>query len=90
MYTCIVLRCTNFRFLKPVRLYTIECTPVMYSVHPGVGLCTVVCTVCNLPRVGGITSGQNWFIQIGQTNGGVVAPASVATLQSFVLSPMAL
>ena len=62
----------------------------MYSVHPSVGLCTVVCTVCNPPRVGGITSGQNWFIQIGQTNGGGVAPASVATLQSFVLAPMAL
>ena len=63
---------------------------MMYSVYPGVGLCTVVCTVCNPPRVGGITSGQNWFIQIGQTNGGGVAPASVATLQSFVLAPMAL
>ena len=66
------LYCTSLYNLKTclnctqlcVHLWCTVCTLSRVGLYTVV--CTVFCTLCNPPRVGGITSGQNWFSHIGQ------------------------
>ena len=86
--------------LEPVCVYTLGAPVIVLRCTLCSNLFYVHRSVCACALCTRYLSGQNRFYHIGQTDGGVrlrpvlprpvLPPSDVATLQSFVLSPVAL
>merc|ERR1711873_153708 len=91
---------TSVYELEPVCVYTLSAPVIVLRCTMCSNLFYVHRPVCACALRTQYLSGQNRFYHIGQTDGGVrlrpmlprpvLPPSDVATLQSFVLSPVAL